>query len=97
MPFGLKNAPATFQRMMYELLSGLEDFCVVYLDDVLVFSKTFVEHKQHIRQSQLPSNCDPENATWCQNYRVPNGKRYNFTMFLKDCCKIKCCLLQLLV
>jgi hypothetical protein len=49
MPFGLKNAPATYQRMMNELLKGLNDFCLVYQDDVLVFSKTFKEHKMHIR------------------------------------------------
>jgi hypothetical protein len=49
MPFGLKNAPATYQRMMNELLKGLNDFCLVYQGDVLVFSKTFKEHKMHIR------------------------------------------------
>jgi hypothetical protein len=49
MPFGLKNAPATYQRMMNVLLKGLNDFCLVYQDDVLVFSKTFKEHKMHIR------------------------------------------------
>src|SRR5579875_2114930 len=48
MPFGLKNAPATFQRMMGELLRGLEGFTLVYQDDVLVFSKTFEEHLGHI-------------------------------------------------
>ena len=45
MPFGLTNAPATFQRMMDVLLSGLKgNTCLVYLDDIVVFSKTFSEH-----------------------------------------------------
>jgi hypothetical protein len=45
MPFGLTNAPATFQRMMDVLLSGLKwNICLVYLDDIVIFSKTFLEH-----------------------------------------------------
>lgn len=45
MPFGLSNAPATFQRMMDVLLSGLKwNTCLVYLDDIVVFSKTVSEH-----------------------------------------------------
>ena len=46
MPFGLcNNAPATFQRIMQRVLSGLEGrSCFVYLDDILVVSKTFEEH-----------------------------------------------------
>ena len=51
MPFGLCNAPATFQRVMQRVLSGLEyHCCFVYLDDVLVASKTFQDHLQHLRQ-----------------------------------------------
>ena len=45
MPFGLSNAPATFQRMMDVLLAGLKwNNCLVYLDDIVIFSETIPEH-----------------------------------------------------
>ena len=51
MPFGLCNAPATFQRLMQTVLAGLEwESCFVYIDDILVASTTFDEHLVHLRQ-----------------------------------------------
>ncbi|GBG93019.1 hypothetical protein CBR_g58181 [Chara braunii] len=51
MPFGLTNAPATFQRCMNDLFRPwLDKFVVVYVDDILVFSKTLQEHQGHLRQ-----------------------------------------------
>ncbi|GBG64571.1 hypothetical protein CBR_g45265 [Chara braunii] len=51
MPFGLTNAPATFQRCMNDLFrSWLDRFVIVYLDDILVFSKTLQQHQVHLRQ-----------------------------------------------
>lgn len=45
MPFGLKTAPATFQRAMDNILRGLQGtHCLVYLDDIIVFSKTLDQH-----------------------------------------------------
>src|SRR5271155_1579727 len=50
-PMGLTNAPATFQAYINKALRGLVDnFCIVYLDDILVFSKTKEEHEQHLQQ-----------------------------------------------
>ncbi|GBG88131.1 hypothetical protein CBR_g46620 [Chara braunii] len=51
MPFGLTNAPATFQQCMSDLFRPwLDSFVVVYLDDILVFSRTLQEHQGHLRQ-----------------------------------------------
>ena len=49
MPFGLTNAPATFQRMVDKTLKDLiGTICLVYLDDIIVFSKTVEEHMVHL-------------------------------------------------
>lgn len=51
MPFGLANAPATFQAYIHRALAGLVDVCcIVYLDDILIFSESEAEHLQHIKQ-----------------------------------------------
>lgn len=45
MPFGLKNAPSTFQRVMDNILRGLQtDQCLVYLDDIIIYSTSLQEH-----------------------------------------------------
>jgi len=49
-PFGLTNAPASFSNMMLKVLDPvLDKWVVVYLDDILIYSKTKAEHLQHIR------------------------------------------------
>ena len=49
MPFGLTNAPATFQRLMDKVLKDvLYKFALVYLDDIIVFSRTMDEHMAHL-------------------------------------------------
>ena len=50
MPFGLTNAPATFQRLMESCLGDLHlNWCIIYLDDVIVFSKTPKDHIERLR------------------------------------------------
>uniref|UniRef100_A0A803TSC6 Reverse transcriptase domain-containing protein n=1 Tax=Anolis carolinensis TaxID=28377 RepID=A0A803TSC6_ANOCA len=51
MPFGLCNAPAVFQRFINDVFRDLIDqFVVIYLDDILIFSKDEREHRQHVKQ-----------------------------------------------
>ena len=68
MPFRLTNAPATFQSYIHQALHGLlDEFCIAYVDDILIFSSDRDSHTKHVRivlerleQSQLfinPSKC----------------------------------------
>ena len=51
MPFGLTNAPATFQRLMERVLAGLHwTTCLIYLDDILIFSATVQQHFTRLRE-----------------------------------------------
>ena len=47
MPFGLCNAPASFQSYVDRALQGLEDELVAYLDDILIFGSTLDELREH--------------------------------------------------
>lgn len=51
MPFGLKNAPATFQKLMNIVLLGLQGSqCFVYIDDVVIYASTMEEHSQKLKK-----------------------------------------------
>jgi hypothetical protein len=50
MPFRLTNAPATFYAFINKALSGLTDVCcIVYLDDILIYSENEADHRRHVR------------------------------------------------
>ncbi|SPO38662.1 uncharacterized protein PSFLO_04141 [Pseudozyma flocculosa] len=84
MPFGLCNAPSTFQALMNEVLGDLLDvFVLVYLDDILIFSKNREDHAGHVRAvlDRLRANrlyCAPGKCEFFQDeveflgYRVSN-------------------------
>jgi Reverse transcriptase (RNA-dependent DNA polymerase) len=49
MPFGLTTSPSTFQALMNDVFRDYVDkFMLVYLDDVLIFSRSAEEHKEHV-------------------------------------------------
>ena len=51
LPFGLTNAPSTYQRLMACVLRNLTyKICLIYLDDILVYSRTFEDHLCHLNQ-----------------------------------------------
>ena len=86
MPFGLCNAPATFQRLMNSVLAGLQwSTCLVYIDDIIIVGKTFDEHLknlQHVfeclKQAGLkvqPHKCQflQQEVTFLGHVISPNG------------------------
>jgi len=51
LPFGLCNAPATFSRVMHDVLRPfLDRFCVCYLDDILIYSSNMEDHLSHVKE-----------------------------------------------
>ena len=50
MPFGLSNAPATFQRVMDKMLSGATEFAKTYIDDIVVLSACWRDHLTHLEE-----------------------------------------------
>jgi hypothetical protein len=51
MPFGLCNVPTTFMQVMNDVFrSFINDFVIVYLDDILIFSKSWEDHVKHVRK-----------------------------------------------
>lgn len=48
MPFGLRNAPATFQRLMHTALADMCSFANSYIDDIIIFSTSWEDHLAHI-------------------------------------------------
>jgi len=50
MPFGLTNAPATFMRLINDIFQQhLGKIVIIYLDDILAYSRTWEEHMNHVR------------------------------------------------
>lgn len=51
MPFGLRNAPGTFQQLMDKILKNyIGEFVVMYIDNIMIYSKNFKDHVKHIKK-----------------------------------------------
>jgi len=50
-PFGLKNAPATFQRLMNLVLMGMQGLkCLIYLDDIVIYGASLEDHNKRLEE-----------------------------------------------
>ena len=71
MPFGLRNGPSVFQRLMDNLLHRDKEYSQVYIDDIAIFSATWEEHCQHIsmvlsRLKEAGLTANPKKCQWAQ-------------------------------
>uniref|UniRef100_A0A8C6M5V1 Gypsy retrotransposon integrase-like protein 1 n=1 Tax=Nothobranchius furzeri TaxID=105023 RepID=A0A8C6M5V1_NOTFU len=82
MPFGLTNAPAVFQSLVNSVLGDyLNQFVTVYLDDILIFSRSPAEHRQHVKcvLQRLLENRLYVKAEKCE-FHVPSVKFLGFIL-----------------
>jgi hypothetical protein len=76
MPFGLTNAPSSFQEYINDALKEyLDDFVIAYLDDILIFSRTYEEHVQHVRKvmDKLKKHKIPLKLSKCEFHKNKIG------------------------
>ncbi|PWA56012.1 reverse transcriptase [Artemisia annua] len=79
LPFGLKQAPSIYQRFMDNNLQGLENFCLAYIDDIIVFTKG--DEQEHTsKRDKLEDRKQIQKVLGCVNYIAEQG-------FLKNLAK----------
>ena len=69
MPFGVRNAPAVFQALMTKILAGCKGFASPYMDDIIIYSTSWKEHKQHVRSvlkclKEAGLTANPKKCCW---------------------------------
>ena len=94
MPFGLRNAPATFQRLMDILLGDTPEFACAYMDDVIIFSNSGDDHLQHINivMSKLAESgltAKPSKCEWAKARLVYLGHRVGGGLVAPEDCKVE--------
>jgi len=53
MPYGLKNAPAVFQKLMSQILNKCAEFATPYIDDRVIYSTSWRTHQEHVHEVLL--------------------------------------------
>jgi len=87
MSFRLCNAPAIFQLLMEKVLATCRDFSAVYIDDVLVFSKSWSEHLVHVKRvlftlKEAGLTAKPSKCQWGRSHLDYLGHRVGW----ESCC-----------
>ncbi|GFS47624.1 retrovirus-related Pol polyprotein from transposon 297 [Trichonephila clavipes] len=74
LPFGLRNATATYQRAMSKVVQTISDFACAYIDDLAIFSDTWEEHLNHLEEVGIPLT-KKEYIKVVQNLQAPTTKK----------------------
>ena len=87
MPFGLKNAPSQFQKAMVTLFQPLLNNALIYVDDILLFSKDEESHEKLLTEfyNSMKSQgimLSEENGHWTIFYRFLGGKHFRWKVYI---------------